>query len=320
MDATGPVQSNEGVNFDRPCVGCGYNLRGLRMDGACPECGKPVADSLRGHLLRFASAEYVESLHRGVFLVLTAIILQIVTAIAGFLLVMAAVVFMAGPGAGPGGGGGGGAGGGPASSALGGLFGSVELLAGGISTSLNFLLLYGWWKLSEPDPGYVGRDDGAQSRRWLRILVVIQAVGALFGFVMSLVVPQAVQVIIGALGAFGGGAGPGGGGAGPGGVAVATGLTFAVIAVLVSIAAGMAWIAAFFFQMVYIRWLAARVPDNWVANRAKLLMWLAPVLYVVGSLCLALGPLVALILYWNMLDRLRKDLKTVRQTRGELPA
>jgi lysylphosphatidylglycerol synthetase-like protein (DUF2156 family) len=137
---------------------------------------------------------------------------------------------------------------------------------------------------------------------------------------MSLVVPQAVPVIIGALGAFGGGAGPGGGGAGPGGVAVATGLTFAVIAVLVSIAAGMAWIAAFFFQMVYIRWLAARVPDNWVANRAKLLMWLAPVLYVVGSLCLALGPLVALILYWNMLDRLRKDLKTVRQTRGELPA
>ena len=30
-----------------PCVGCEYNLRGVAMEGACPECGRPVADSVR---------------------------------------------------------------------------------------------------------------------------------------------------------------------------------------------------------------------------------------------------------------------------------
>jgi len=30
------------------CVQCKYNLRGLDVIGVCPECGRPVADSLRG--------------------------------------------------------------------------------------------------------------------------------------------------------------------------------------------------------------------------------------------------------------------------------
>lgn len=32
---------------DVTCVCCGYNLRGLRLDGRCPECGAPVAQELR---------------------------------------------------------------------------------------------------------------------------------------------------------------------------------------------------------------------------------------------------------------------------------
>jgi hypothetical protein len=31
---------------DVGCVGCGYNLRGLRVMGKCPECGAAIADSL----------------------------------------------------------------------------------------------------------------------------------------------------------------------------------------------------------------------------------------------------------------------------------
>ena len=27
------------IDFDLPCTGCGYNLRGLPRDHACPECG-----------------------------------------------------------------------------------------------------------------------------------------------------------------------------------------------------------------------------------------------------------------------------------------
>ncbi len=35
------------LDMDLPCVGCDYNLRGLLPDGACPECGKPVAFATR---------------------------------------------------------------------------------------------------------------------------------------------------------------------------------------------------------------------------------------------------------------------------------
>lgn len=27
------------IDYDRACAGCGYNLRGLKMEGRCPECG-----------------------------------------------------------------------------------------------------------------------------------------------------------------------------------------------------------------------------------------------------------------------------------------
>src|SRR5436190_48874 len=29
------------IETDRPCLGCGYNLRGLRAGINCPECGMP---------------------------------------------------------------------------------------------------------------------------------------------------------------------------------------------------------------------------------------------------------------------------------------
>ncbi len=31
---------------DVSCVGCGYNLRHSRAAGPCPECGRPIIDSL----------------------------------------------------------------------------------------------------------------------------------------------------------------------------------------------------------------------------------------------------------------------------------
>jgi hypothetical protein len=34
------------IDQDRPCGQCGYNLRGLRPEGRCPECGTDVATTL----------------------------------------------------------------------------------------------------------------------------------------------------------------------------------------------------------------------------------------------------------------------------------
>lgn len=33
------------IQQSTPCPGCGYDLRGLRLDGKCPECGRPTIDT-----------------------------------------------------------------------------------------------------------------------------------------------------------------------------------------------------------------------------------------------------------------------------------
>lgn len=49
------------VRDDALCVYCGYNLRTLAVGGRCPECGKPVAESVRSSLLKYANREWVEN-------------------------------------------------------------------------------------------------------------------------------------------------------------------------------------------------------------------------------------------------------------------
>jgi len=40
-----PLIEGDFVTYDQSCVHCDYNLRTLRWDGRCPECGFPVDDS-----------------------------------------------------------------------------------------------------------------------------------------------------------------------------------------------------------------------------------------------------------------------------------
>jgi len=37
-----PAPPSELIADDRTCAGCGYSLNGLRTDGKCPECGRPI--------------------------------------------------------------------------------------------------------------------------------------------------------------------------------------------------------------------------------------------------------------------------------------
>ena len=50
---------------DRACIHCGYNLRGLVADGSCPECGRPIAGSLRGNFLEHADPQWLDRLRFG---------------------------------------------------------------------------------------------------------------------------------------------------------------------------------------------------------------------------------------------------------------
>ncbi len=48
------------------CVGCGYDLRGLELDGACPECATPVAESTNPERLVFADRTWLRIVNAGV--------------------------------------------------------------------------------------------------------------------------------------------------------------------------------------------------------------------------------------------------------------
>jgi len=244
---------------DACCIQCGYYLRGLQPDGVCPECGTPVERSLRGNGLKYSSIEYVRSLRRGAWMILAAIIIQILLGVGGFVLGAVLV----------------------ASSGSAGLTTAIQWGLQGLGMVAAFMSLYGWWLFSELDPAYSGRDQGTTSRKVVRWAVAIAAAQTMVSF--SLQAFPSMQ-----------------GGGAPG---VFTG---AMAIVSLGVAA-----VKFFASMLYVRWLAPRLPNTKVYRRAKTLMWLGPVLMTFGWLLVGLGPLIALILYWNMIYWMYKDLKQI---------
>jgi len=60
-----------------PCVSCGYDLRGLAIEGSCPECGTPIERSLRGDLLRFSDPRWVTAVAHGMGWLIFAVVLTI---------------------------------------------------------------------------------------------------------------------------------------------------------------------------------------------------------------------------------------------------
>ena len=59
------------VAADVACVKCEYNLRSLKAEGLCPECGGAVVDSLRSDALWLADQKWLETVRNG-FALLTA--------------------------------------------------------------------------------------------------------------------------------------------------------------------------------------------------------------------------------------------------------
>ncbi len=147
----------------------------------------------------------------------------------------------------------------------------------------------GWWWLSEPNPAAIDPSSGSTSRQFVRVAAGITVLFAVLQSAVGMVLQSGMNP------------------ATPGGTQVGL-MGFAV---LISLAGLVVFAVSYFSQMAYLKWLAPRFPNEWVFKRAKLMLWLGPVLYVVGAFCIGLGPLVALILYYNLVTRVRADLKGI---------
>lgn len=282
------------VTDNRRCVTCSYDLRGLLSSGSCPECGTPIAKSLRDNLLINSSPEYLAKIHRGVFFVQAAIIGMILVVFLG-ILGMIVVGVLAGMGGGRGGG-----------VSWFGVYG-VQVVSSLLSLVYAGVALYGWWLFSEADPRASATDRGETPRRIVRIAVIVEAA--------LTVAMQAVSMISLA----GIGVAAGGGTAGTGAAGVGVGVSaMVIVSALLTLAYYVALAVRYFASMLYVRWLSARIPNEKAMARAKYMMWLGPLLCTVG-VAILVGPLIALVVYYNLLDWVRKDIKKTRATLGMRP-
>lgn len=270
-----PIQT---VGEEVPCTRCGYSLRGLAIVGKCPECGWPVEASLNGNLLRYASPDYLQKLQRGIVIVLSSVIAQLVLGLVIMIVMFAGIAMMAAAG---------GAGGGAAPGAAGAALTWAVVLATMLGTLISLASALGYWMLTTPDAAASTSEQTVTARKLVRASVVAS-------FVIGMA-SSALQVLEPALAT---------GNPGPTPIP----MTLEVLNALFSLLATVAMAVQFFAMMRYVRWLAGRVPDEGLVQQTRVYIWLLPVLTIVGMMCIGLGPLVAMVLYLVMLWSLRKQI------------
>lgn len=255
----GPMAGAGMVSEERYCIKCGYSLIGLPVVGGCPECGTAVEISLREPTLATASREYLETIGRGLALVLNGILLMVV--------VSAAAMFWGTRGGG----------------SL-----AAQVVLPFVSLAVSGMILYGYWKYTVPDAGQVMLEATHSARAVVRVAVAVQAglaaVTLLLGMAGWTTSSPDVRLVIG------------------------------TATLLFQLAGLVMWLVQIFGVLRYTRWLATRVPDARVLARCKRYRWLLPLIFIVGAIVFLLGPLLALVMYWNLLDRMRKHVKSVLAT------
>jgi hypothetical protein len=144
------TRADRTIPDDIACGECGYNVRGLQLDGVCPECGSPIRECVVAVLLRFSDPGWLRQLRFGV-----------VAKLWCYVLLMAAVSILAAT----------------VKMSLGSLYSCacLVLLGGWIS-----LMVMGSVSLSAPEPNADPRHDRPYLRQFIRITAAVISLAAVF--------------------------------------------------------------------------------------------------------------------------------------------
>lgn len=146
MISTAAILGPDGaIQQDVACKRCGYNLRGLREDGLCPECATPIGRSVTGDLLRFADPGWVGRVAFGLDLLVFGIVIALLLGcVGGAIGVMSKS--------------------------------TVPLqLVGLVATAINVV---GVWCMTTPDPSGIGEHTRLNARRIVRTSMLANVAGS----------------------------------------------------------------------------------------------------------------------------------------------
>ncbi|MCH7547310.1 MAG: hypothetical protein IID30_12995 [Planctomycetes bacterium] len=227
------------------CRGCGYNLQGLTPQGKCPECSMPIERSIHGDELRFSDPAWVGSLARGVQFIL----IGFFTFLGFYILYFIGIIFMSISGAAT------------TATTTSGTGGTTNvtvtampftltpfiIAASSLLTLPLFIIIYGVWKLTTPDPGLVEREAPNSVRnvaRWCILVTVVSIPLAMMGMNTNTfaAVPSAVSPAMQ--------------------IAQYTGMGLGVVT-LVGYIAG----------LLYLSRLGNRIPNPSLTLHSKIVMW-----------------------------------------------
>lgn len=293
MGGSRPAAGWGGVVADETlCTKCGYALRGLPLDGACPECNTPVQETLSKRRLHMADGNWLATVASG--LRSSWILLAVIAAYSLIVGVLNAVLSQ----------------GGRSNSAM------LVLLSLGVVIP-TALRLWAWWQITTPDPTPNAPRDSEPLRVWNRRLIVIEAVIQSISLVLNLALIlggfyERFDAFNQAWAASKYAKMPDLGDAFTPADIVLYGLS-----TLMGLGGSAVLLAAFFCGIIYLRQLAMRAGDTETVKFAKVTMIAAPLCAVLLSCLFGLGIVIAFVLWLIVLIKCERMIRKCLEWQAE---
>ena len=262
-----------GYHILEKCFWCDYDLTNTSPNDNCPECGVPAINSIGDGILATTPDALLASIYKGFKLASMLIPVSVLWLMVMPLIMMPFIMMASEP------------------------FNYWFILFFLVSKVLILAMIFGWWKLAAPIPGLPKTINGSSPRKLLNAALItfaaILTISIPISFIPTNPDPAAPPELINH---------------------IYTGLFFAGLLSL---------IVLYFAQLWYMQWFTKLTKNKMMHKRAKYMVWFAPLIVSAGFLLLlfAGGPrsylalvlFITLALYWNLLNRTRKDLKSIRQ-------
>lgn len=163
---------------------------------------------------------------------------------------------------------------------------TMVIVGSTINNGILIAIAYGWIKASTPLPNIPSNIDAQDKRTFLSVMSWL-----FIGFTALIMILNFIP-------------------SGQNSLNAAPGVLDFVLGIL-NIIVFMIMLIYYIASVMYIGWIARLVRNTKMYRRSKHLVWSGPLIAILGFFLLLLGPLIVLILYWNMIEYTRRDLKKI---------